>query len=356
MNVSATHEPIGFAEVAEFHVEVARRFDLSLGSAPVVVGGDPAKRGKVVAASRDLRGLGIVDGMGVAEVLDRVPDARWVRTDLPRAREFAGVLRAAIRAEIEALEVEGLAGFYMRAPRNPDEAFEWAKRLEARVFERTKLPLRAGVAPARFAARLAAEDAGWSGVRIIAEGDFEAYLMAQSVARLPGVGPKTAARLAELGAADVPGLRKLGLERLDVLLGNHGRTLWQLAAGEDPKPLRVRRHPASLSREETLNGEGGDRTTLEAAIARLSEGLESALSRDGLLAGRIALRLKGPGERTLTRSTSLGDPTAAATALAEVGRDLLGRIEVEGHVFRRVGLVLKGLEATGASDRQLDLF
>lgn len=356
MSAARSQGPIGYAEVPEFHVEVARRLDPTLANAPVVVGGDPAKRGKVVAASADLRRLGIVDAMGVAEVLDRVSDARWVRTDLPRAREAAGALRAAIREEIAELEVEGLAGFYMLAPGDADEAQAWAERLGSRVLERTGLPLRTGVAPVRFAARLAAEDAGRGGFRIVAEGDFEAYLMLQSVARLPGVGPKTAARLAELGALDVPGLRGLGLERLGVLLGNHGRTLWQLAAGEDPKPLRVRRHPASLSREETLPEEGADRSGLEAAIARLSEGLERALSRDGLLAGRIALRLAGPGERTLTRSVSLGDPTAAATELAAVGRELLGRIEVEGHVFRRAGLVVRGLEVTGASDRQLDLF
>ena len=86
---------------------------------------------------------------------------------------------------------------------------------------RTGLPSRMGVAPARFAARMAAEDAGATGVCVIEPADFESYLLAQPLARFPGVGPKTAARLAELGARDVPGLRALGLERLEVLLSGH---------------------------------------------------------------------------------------------------------------------------------------
>ena len=356
MSARRGRDPIGYAEVPEFHVQVARRADATLIGAPVVVGGDPAKRGKVVAASADLQAVGIVVGMGVAEVLDRVPEARWVRTDLPRAREISGALRAAIREEMEAIEVDGMAGFYMQAPRDSEEAEAFAARLEERVAMRLQLPLRVGVAPARFVARWAAEDAGARGVRIIDAEAFESYLMAQPVERLPGVGPKTAARLAELGAVDVPSLRELGLERLDVLLGNHGRALWQLAAGDDPKPLRTRRHPASLSREETLSEDGADRIGIDAAIGRLADALEQALSRDGLLAGRIALRLTGPGERTLTRSISLATACATAAELRSAARELLGRVEVEGHTFRRAGLVLKGLESGAASDRQLDLF
>ncbi len=348
--------PVGYAEVPEFHVQVARQADSSMAHRPVLVGGDPSKRGKVVSASVDLRKLGIVDGMGLAEALDRAPGACWVRTDVPRARELSGVLRAAVREEIEAVEVEGLAGFYMRAPRNRVEALDLAGRLEARVMERTGLLLRVGIAPARFAARLAAEDAGAFGSRVIGADDFESYLMGQPLDRLPGVGPKTAARLAEIGAVDVPGLRELGLERLEVLFGNHGRSLWLLACGEDPKPLRVKRHPDTLSREETLAGPIADRLGLVASVVRLAESLEGALRRDGLSAGRIAVQLTGMDGRTMTRSCTLMAPVGLAADLARAAQELLDRIDLEGRSVRRTGLVLKGLEIRGVEDRQLDLF
>ena len=347
---------MGFAEVAELHVEVARQADPRLRQRPLLIGGDPEKRGKVVAASADLRERGIVDGMGLAEALDRAPEAHWERTDMRRARAVSGVLRAAVREEVSEVEVEGLAGFYMRAPRAPAAALELAARLEARVLERSGLPLRVGIAPARFAARWAAEDAGRSGSRIIASEEFEAYLMRQPVERLPGVGPKTASRLAELGAVDVPGLRSLGLERLDVLLGNHGRALWLLACGEDPKPLRVRRHPETLSREETLEAPTLDRAALEATLSRLAGRLAAALRRDGLGAGRIALRVTRVDGRSTTRSCTLAPPATEAAELLRAAAGLLARLVLEGGEIRRLGLVLKGLELQGAEDRQLDLF
>jgi len=352
---------VGFAEVPDFHVEVVRRADPDLRDQSVLVGGDPAKRGKVVAASSDLRRLGVIEGMGLDEALGRAPDARWVRTNMRDARELSGLLRAAIRQEVDAVEVDGLAGFYFRAPSRPDTAIELAGRLEARVAERTGLPLRLGVAPARFAARLAAEDAGASGTTVIGLDEFEDYLLRQPIERLPGVGPKTAARLAELGATDIPSLRGLGLDRLEVLLGNHGRALWLLASGEDPKPLRVKRHPATLSREETLSGRDASGLKNEAngvieSLTRLAASLEQALRRDGLQARRIALRLTTLDEQTVTRSRSLDAAVSGASELISAAQDLLTRVGADDVAVRRVGLILKGLEISGAEDRQLELF
>jgi len=346
--------PVGFVEVPDFHVEVVRRASPELRTRSLLVGGDPAKRGKVVAASADLRERGIVEGMGLDEALDRAPDAHWVRTNMHRAREVSGLLRSAIRQEVDAVEIEGLAGFYFRAPSRSDIALELAERLEVRVAERTGLPLRFGVAPARFAARMAAEDAGARGATVIGLDEFERYLLRQPIERLPGVGPKTAARLAELGATDLPGLRELGLERLEILLGNHGRALWLLACGEDPKPLRVRRHPATLSREETLPE--AEPAELVESLTRLATRLEQALQRDGLRARRIALRVTYVDERSVTRSRSLDPPVSQASELVPAARHLLDRVEARDAVVRRLGLVLKGLEISGAEDRQLDLF
>ena len=48
------------------------------------------------------------------------------------AREVSGLLRAAIRQEIEAIEIDGLAGFYFWAPSERGAAIELAG-VEARI-------------------------------------------------------------------------------------------------------------------------------------------------------------------------------------------------------------------------------
>lgn len=348
--------PVGFAEVADFQVAVARLANPELGGISLWVGGDPAKRGRVVGLTADLRAQGIEEGMGSAEAIVRAPAARWVRTDMARAREVSGHLRAAVRREIGAVETSGLAGFYFRAPSELVEARALAERLVEGVRAETRLALRVGIAPARFAAPLVAEGVGERGVAVLAPEDFEAFLSTLAVERLPSVGPKTASRLAELGARTVADLRALGGERLELLLGSVGRSLWLVAGGEDPKPLRVRRHPMTLSREERFAaGEGGG-PLLEAVIARLAMRLEQALRRDGLSAGRIAVRLTSADARTQTRSRALWPLATSASDVAAAARDLLERATFDPAALRRIGIVLKGLEIAGAEDRQLDLF
>ncbi|HEB88066.1 MAG TPA: hypothetical protein ENI85_00700, partial [Deltaproteobacteria bacterium] len=184
----------------------------------------------------------------------------------------------------------------------------------------------------------------------------------QPVARFPGVGPKTAARLAELGATDVPGLRRIGPERLEILLGNAGRTLWQLASGRDPRPLRLKRHPATLSREETLPesvSEDHDQTLRELirpSLERLATRLDKALRREGLTARRIALRLTCRGARPITRSRSLETPLGGGSEIMEVAEALLARAGSDLRGIRRICIILRGLEVSGATNEQLDLF
>lgn len=347
--------PVGYAEVPDFHVAVARRAKPELTAGPTIVGGDPTKRGRVVGLTPDLRALGVEEGMGVAEALSRAPTAQWVRTDMQAAREMSGHLRAAVRREIGAVETSGLAAFYFRAPGDPAEARRLGEQLVALVGSETGLPLRVGIAPARFAASIVAEDVGAKGVGLLTLEDFDSFLAALPVGRLPAVGPKTTTRLLELGVSTVAGLRELGPERLELLLGSAGRSLWLLAGGEDPKPLRVRRHPTTLSREERLEGGEGP-AGLEAVIARLSTRLEKALRRDGLWAGRIALRLTPADARSLTRSRALWPPATTAADIAAAARDLLDRSDGRPAALRRIAVVLKGLEIAGAEDRQLDLF
>jgi DNA polymerase-4 len=349
-------QAIGFAEVPNFHVAVARRADPSLENRPVLVGGDPEKRGKVVAASFDLQTLGIEVGMPLGEALNRAPDAVWVQTDMATAREVSGLCRSAVRQEVEALELDGLAGFYWEASMDPKESISLARRIAERVEARTRLSLRVGVAPVRFAARWAAEDSGSKRARVIGEDELDDYLLGQPLDRFPGVGPKTAARLAELGATDVPSLRALGLERLEVLLGNHGRSLWLLACGEDPKPLRVRRHPTTLSREKSFALDEIAPPELNENLGALAESLGLALLREGLGAGRIALRLTLDDTRTLTRSCSFDEPVSAAGPLTRAAQELLTRATPEVRRVRKLGLVVAGLEIQGAEDRQLGLF
>jgi len=346
-----------FAEVPAFYAAVARADDPSLASRPVVVGGDPRKRGRVQAATADAIALGVTLEMSVLEALRQCPGARAVRTDMARYREVSRRLFAVLRSNSPQLEVFGLAACYADLSARSDDAEAHARELIDAVKSSLGLPLRVGIGAGKFLARIAAEEVpGERGVVRVAPGGEAAFLAPLPASRLDGVGRKTAAALAEIGGHTIGDLVRLGRERLQTALGPHGLRIYACATGTDAEPVRGARHPKSLSRESTLPGEPIDVAVFGEQLAGLAQQLEEELSRMGLAARRVAVKVRYADSGTTTRSATLPRPTAAAAELWEAARRLLGRTQAGARPARGLGIQLSQLAPAGESDRQLDLF
>lgn len=346
-----------FATVPGFYAAVERGRHPEWRGRPVVVGGDPRKRGQVQSATPDAAERGVREGMPVLEALERCPRARAVRTDMKHYRDVWSVLQAGLRSEIEALEPAGLGSAWLDGTRLPGDPEERARRLRRAARDRTGLDLRVGIAPVKFVARLAAEEAGEGGVLRVAPGGEEAFLAPLPVTRLPGVGPRTAARLAELGARTVADLRALPAERVEEALGHHGLRVLDHARARDPSgAVRATRLPRSLSQEQTFERPQRDRAALEEALARLARGLEEGLLRQGLGGRRVAVRVQYADGALVTRSRTLSHALAAAGPVAEVASALLDRTQAGERPVRRLGVSLSRLARGAADRRQLDLF
>jgi DNA polymerase-4 len=346
-----------FAEVPSFYAAVARADDPSLAARPVIVGGDPRKRGRVQAATPDALALGVTLEMSVLEALRHCPGARAVRTDMARYRDVSRRLFAVLRAVSPQLEVFGLAACYADVAARADDPEAHARELIAAVAAALGLPLRVGIGAGKFLARIAAEEVpGERGVVRVPAGGEAAFLAPLPATRLDGVGRKTAAALAEMGGHTIGDVVRLGRERLQTAFGPHGLRIFACARGTDAEPVRAARHPKSLSRESTLRGEPIDVAVFGEQLAGLAQQLEEELARMGLAASRIAVKIRFADQGTTTRSATLPHPTAAAAELWEAARRLLGRTQAGARPARGLGIQLSRLAPAGEADRQLDLF
>jgi DNA polymerase-4 len=334
-------------------VEIAQ--DPTLVGRPVLVGGDPRKRGLVQSASPEALAAGVESEMPVMEALRLCPTARTLRTNVRLYRESSRRLLACLRQEVGRLEPFGLGAAYFEAQPAVDP-HALAAQLRARVGAELGLPLRVGIGTGKFLARLAAEDAGEAGVRQIPAGGEEAYLARLSLTRLEGVGRKTAAALSELGARTIGDVAALGRERLEETFGTHGLRIHALATARDETPVRAARHPQSLSREVTVRGETSDRGVLLEHLADLVRDLAEELRRQALTAGQVALKLRYEDQVLSTRSAALGSPTAQASLLGAAAAHLLDRTQAGSRPVRTVGVQVSRLAPAGQADRQLDLF
>jgi nucleotidyltransferase/DNA polymerase involved in DNA repair len=345
-----------YAEVPGFYAAVERADDPRLASRPVVVGGDPRKRGRVQAATPDALAAGVSLDMPVLEALQRCPGARAVPTDMRRYREVDRRFVATLRRVVARIESFGLGAGFADLGGSTVPGEEIAEAMRRAVREALSLPLRVGLASGKFLARLAAQELADEGVLRIAAGDEDRFLAPLPVARLEGVGRKTAATLAELGAHTIADVVALGRDRLHAALGVHGLRIYALATGRDEEPVQGARHPKSVSRESRVQGDGIDFGALSEQVAGLTHQLELELARNGVAASRIAVKLRDVGGAVVTRTRTLAAPVASATALREEALALFTLAGMGARAVRGIGIQLTALVPATEGDRQLPLF
>jgi DNA polymerase-4 len=342
-----------FAEVPGFYAEVERAANPALRDRPVIVGGDPRKRGLVQAATADAMAAGVLDGMPVLEALERCPRARALRTDMARYREMSKRLRVCLARFGERIESSGLGAGFLDWDRPGTEV---GRSLRELVWQELRLPLRVGIAPVKFLARLAAEESGPQGERVVRPDEVAGFLRPLPVARLPGVGPNTEARLAELGARTIGDVVALGRGPIERALGNHGLAILANALGQGQDRVRRARHPQTLSQESTRPQVELDRGVLLEHLRGIADRLERMLSLEGLVARRLVLKVRYADGDQATRSRALQQGLGTSVELVDLGQELLARTEAGSRPVRMLGLAATRLLRAERDERQLSLF
>ena len=355
---SQTGRNVVFVAVPDFYAEVERRGQPSLRDSPLLVGGDPAKRGKVQSASREARDAGVRAGMLMREAMGLCPDAICCPTNMKLYREISGAFVSCLREHFDRLEIGGLGQVYSEIPRRISDPNKFGQQVLVDAQEEMGLPMKLGIAPSKLVARLAAEEASQGSMLCLEAGAVAEFLGPLALSRLPRVGEKTATRLRELGASTVGQLLALDSKVVEDVLGNHGLSILEMARGQDRSAIRAALFPKSITREETLAVATSEKAEWMACLSRLAGAIESSLLKQGLRAGRVAVRVRMGDETRQTRSQTLQATIERGSDFYLVAKGLLARCELsEASLIRSLGIVVAGLElASGLSDAQLDLF
>jgi DNA polymerase-4 len=273
-----------------------------------------------------------------------------------RYREVDRRFAATLRGIVPRVECFGLGAGFADISNASVPGEEIAAAMRHAVRATLSLPLRVGLASGKFLARLAAAEIAEEGAYRIAAGQEDRFLAPLPVARLEGVGRKTAATLAELGAHTIADVVALGRDRLQAALGVHGLRIYELACGRDEEPVQGSRHPKSVSRESRVGGDGIDFAALSEQVAGLAHQLEVELARNGVAASRIVVKLRDTSGAVITRTRTLASPVASAAALLKEALALLVLAGMGARPARGLGIQLAELTPGAEGDRQLPLF
>ncbi len=347
-------------------VELLRRPELR--GRPVVVGGS-GPRGVVAAASYEARSYGVFSAMPSSRAMRLCPDAVFLPGDHAHYGEVSARVMALFRAVTPLVEPLSLDEAFLDvtgARRLHGDGTTIATALRRRVREEEGLTCSVGVAPVKFLAKMATNDAKprpsrrgpvfGPGVSVVAPGEELAFLHPLPVRALWGVGPATLARLERYGVRTVGDLAEMPRATLESAVGRaHGGHLHDLAHGIDPRPVDPDQQLKSISHEETYPTDRFDAVELRREAIRMADAVAARLRRHGSEARTVTLKVRYGDFRTLTRSRTPGEAVATGTAVAAVAKDLLAEVDVAPGV-RLLGVGVSNLVPPGTgSGRQLSL-
>lgn len=333
-----------------FFVEVCRRHLPDVRAEPLlIVGGRRDGRGVVQSASYGARAYGVRAGMPSAKAAQLCPGAVFVQGDFAWYRAASAAVRAiflrfAPQVMMTGLD-EGTLDFTGTDVLHPVSLLPVAAALRAAVRTEAGLDCTIGIGPNRLIAKVACDQAKPRGILEVRAGWERGFVAGLPLSALPGVGPKSAARLRELGLTEVWQVQALDLPALERLVGPHAAELQRRCDGHGPRTLRPSEGPRSMSRETTLAEDTRDAARLEQALAVLTARVGAQL-RDARLAARtVVLKLRHDDFVTVTRRATLPAPTELDDELFAAARQLLAGAFAE--VRRRDrGVRLVGVAAT----------
>lgn len=336
-----------------FYASVEQRDDPTLKGRPVAVGGSPEGRGVVAACSYEARKFGIHSAMPMARALRACPELVIVRSNFTKYREVSQQVMAILRSVTPLVEPLSLDEAYLDVTENAlgqPLAMDVAKHLKSRIFLETALTASAGVAPNKFLAKIAS---GWkkpNGLTVIAPERVEAFLQQLPVEALWGVGPVTAKKLRALGVAKLVDVRTADEALLRASVGSLTDWLQRLARGDDPRRVTPDRPWKSISAEDTYPEDLVELREMRAEIERLARRVAAQVSKKGLLARTVTIKVRYADFTTVTRSHTEEPATHDAARIAERALMLLARTDAGKRSVRLLGVGVHGLgSATGNS-------
>jgi DNA polymerase-4 len=320
-------------------IELTRRPELR--GLPVVVAGT-GPRAVVTTASYEARRYGVGSAMPAARARRLCPQAVFLAPDFPAYRAVSRQVMELVRAHVERVEVVGLDEAYLDLTglHSPNAAM---RRLVAEIKRATQLTCSVGIGPNKLVAKVASDAEKPAGFLVLTREQACERFARSPPALIPGIGPKTAARLAELGLQTLAAVAAAPEQQLTARFGpNLGRELQRRARFEGDGEVGATRKVVSESRERTFDHDLRDFAQLREALLKMTSALCESLTAHGRRGRTIGIKVRLDDWTTITRARTVSEPTCAYETVAAVALALLQENAPERPV-RLLGVRVAGL-------------
>jgi DNA polymerase-4 len=332
----------------------------SLAGKPIIVGGQPDKRGVVAAASYPARKFGIRSAMPVSQAVRQCPDLIIIPPRMSRYAEISGGIHEIfarftpliepISLDEAFLDVTGSIGIWP----SPEDI---GRRIKQAIKDELGLVASVGIATNKFLAKLASDLDKPDGFVIITPQNAQQILDPLPIRRIWTVGKVAEQKLNTAGIRTIAQLRAITHQSLKTILGSpaSAETVYNLARGIDNRPVELPAQPKSISAEQTFQTDIFDSDKLLATLLDQVEEVSTRLRNHELSAKTITLKLRYADFKTITRSRTLNEPADTTDELWHTAKNIFKKwhSSTNASKLRLIGFCASNLTPTGKGQQTL---
>ncbi|MGA8365196.1 MAG: DNA polymerase IV [Solirubrobacteraceae bacterium] len=341
MSAESAELKVAHLDADAFYVSIELRRHPELRGLPVIVAGS-GPRAVVTTASYEARKYGVGSAMPAARARRLCPQAVVLAPDFTTYREASREVMEIVRAHVERVEVVGLDEAYLDLTGlfSPRAAM---RRLIAEIGARTELTCSVGIGPNKLVAKVASDAEKPAGFVVLTREQACARFAQAAPGLVPGIGPKTAARLAELGLTTLGAVGAAPESALVQRFGpNLGVELGRRARFEHDGVIGAARKVVSESRERTFDYDVSDPAQLRESLQTMTDELCASLHAHGRSGRTIGIKIRLDDFSTATRAHTIEAPTNDVERVTSVALRLLAEY-APARPVRLLGVRVAGL-------------
>ncbi len=345
MSSAADQLRVAHLDADAFYVSIELQRRPELRGLPVVVAGS-GPRAVVTTASYEARRFGVGSAMPASRARRLCPQAVVLAPDFPVYREVSRRVMEILRGNVERVEVVGLDEAYLDVSGllSPRAAM---RRLVTEILRETGLTCSVGIGPNKLVAKVASDAEKPAGFVVLGREQACARFAGSSPGLVPGIGPKTVTRLAELGLTTLAAVGAAPERVLTERFGpNLGRELGRRARFEHDGEVGAARKVVSESRERTFDRDVHDHEQLRAELERMSRELCASLATHDRSGRTVGIKVRLDDFTTVTRARTLDEATRDPQLVNAVAQRLLHEY-APGRPVRLLGVRVAGLGGGG---------
>ena len=331
---------------------------------PMAVAGDPKNRTGIILAKNELaKGFGIKTAETVYAAKRKCPGLVLVP---PRHRRYQEVSRRVNQAylrytdQVEPfgideswLDVTGsLSLLKTTGPRLADE-------LRAVVREEIGITISVGVSFCKILAKMGSDLKKPDATTVLTRENFRDRIWPLPAGDLMFAGRSTVQLLDKHGMKTIGDIARAQRDELIKLMGKGGELLWNYANGIDEDPVRSAEHyeeVKSIGNGMTFPRDLMTMEELRAGITMLADEVSTRMREHGVRCQTLAVQMKDPALKTISRQVTLKHPTRLQAELIEQAMKLIHANWRAGAPVRALTLTASHLIPEEQEASQLSLF